>query len=131
MYLIQSSRTSPPARVITGRSLAHRRLGAGRRAAVAAQLLEGEVVIALSARQAALLLGANAAYVHAARKLSAAKRQAIADGTDPISFVTLLKAPSMPLELSKPVSDAALISVIRDAGLDRTLAAACAVENAA
>jgi hypothetical protein len=135
MYLIENSKASTKPPVICGRSLVHRHLDARRKAAVAAQILAGEVAITLSARQLAQLVGVSAPYIHAALQLSATKRQAIAEGKDTSSFAILLKPPPKlpvePLMLPKPVSDAALISIIKDAGLDRALEAACAVERSA
>ena len=131
MYPVDNSKASARPRVISGHSLVHRRLNACRRAAIAAQVIEGEVTIELTARQAAQLLGASMPYVSVVRRLSPAMRQEIADGTDLTPFAVLLQAPSKPLALPKPVSDVQLADIIRHAGLERTLAVACEVECAA
>lgn len=127
MYLVENSKASAWRRVIRGRALVHRRLNARRRAAIAAQLFEGEVVIDLSMRQLAQLIGVSAAYIHAARQLSPAKREAIANGTDSTPFTTLLPS-SKPLALPKPVSDTQLVDIIKGVGIDRVLSVACTVE---
>jgi hypothetical protein len=85
----------------------------------------------LSLRQLAQLIGVSAPYIQAARQLSPTKREAIANGTDSTPFTTLLPSSKPSLALPKPMSDAELANIIKNAGLDRTLAAACAVENVA
>jgi hypothetical protein len=107
MYIVKASETSLTPHVISGRSLVHRKLNARQRAAIAADILAGKVVIELSTCQLAQLIGVSVPYIRAARQPS--QRQA----------------------LPKPISDIQLTSIIRNAGLDRTLAAACAVENVA
>jgi hypothetical protein len=129
MYLVRnfdSSQRLPP--VLSGLALAHRKLDARQRAAIAAQAYEAEIGIDLSLRQLCMLLGVSAPYVRVARSLSPEKRAAIAGGSDPASFVPLLASPKLPA-LPAPVSDAKLAEVIRDAGLDRILAVAIEVEG--
>jgi hypothetical protein len=128
MYLVPTSKTSAPLRVIRGRSLAQRKLGAAQKASIAAGILAGEVTIELSVSQLARLVGVSVPYISAARQLTPEVRRSIADGEGTLSFTLLLKSP---LSLPKPVTDTQLVNIIRDAGLDRTLAAACAVENVA
>jgi hypothetical protein len=132
MYLVQASKaTLPSPRVISGRSLVHRKLSAAQKAAIAARLLAGEVLVQLSTRQLAQLLGVSVPYIRVASQLTPAKREAIANGTDSTTFTSLLSS-SRSLALPRPVvSDQQLVNIIRDVGLDRTLAAACAVENVA
>jgi hypothetical protein len=95
MYLVENLNTSASPRVICGRGLSHRRLRAAQKAAIAGQLIEGEISIELSMRQVASLLGVSVPYIRAARQLSSAKRQAIADGKDPTPFAILIK-PTLP-----------------------------------
>src|SRR3979409_79130 len=120
MYLVNNLDSSQPLpRVLSGCALAHRKLDARQRAAIAAQLYEGEITLDLSLRQLCALVGVSAPYVRVARQLSPEKRAAIASGSDPASFVPLLaSSPKLPA-LQAPVSDAALAEVIRGAGLDR------------
>lgn len=118
-------------RVVKGHSLVHCKLDARQRAAIAAQILEGDVAIRLSTRQLAQLVGVSVPYVAAAKQLSPAKRQAIASGRDSMSFAALLKPPTKPLALPKPVSDTQLVDIIKGVGIDRVLTIACEVEQAA
>jgi hypothetical protein len=129
LYLVEKEKASAWRRVISGRALAHRRLSARQRAAIAAQLLEQEVVIDLSVRQLALLIGVSVPYILTARQLSSEKREAIVNGKDLTSFTTLLPPASKPLALPKPVTDLELAEIVRAAGIERVLAVACQVEN--
>ncbi len=133
MYLIQSSRTSAPPRVISGRSLVHRKLGAPQKAAIAAGILNGDVAIKLSMRQLAQLVGVSVPYIRAASQLSSEVRRSIADDEGSLSFTCLLKSSFKPLALPKPVivTDEKLSNIIKTAGIDRVLALACEVETAA
>lgn len=130
LYFDRSAKTSTNPRTVHGRSLAHRRLDARQRAAIAAQILSGEVEIKLSACQVAMLCGVSAPYVAAAAQLSPAKREAIAQGKDATSFTTLL-ASTKTLALPKPVivTDEKLSNIIKTAGIDRVLSVACSVER--
>jgi hypothetical protein len=83
MYIVTASETTPPARVIiSGRSLAHRKMSAGQKAALAAEILSGEVAIKLSVRQLSQLIGVSAPYIKSAGRLTKAKRASLASGTD-------------------------------------------------
>ncbi len=90
MYSNGTGNASTSPRTINGRSLVHRHLNARQKAAIVAQILEGEVAIKLTARQLAQLLGVSAVYIRTAAKFSPAKRCAIASGKDSTSFTTLL-----------------------------------------
>jgi hypothetical protein len=129
LYLVEKENASGWRQVISGRALAHRRLNARQRAAIAAQLLEQEVVIDLSVRQMAQLIGVSVPYILAARQLSSEKREAIVNGKDLTSFTTLLPPASKPLALPKPATDLELADIVRAAGIERILAVACQVEN--
>jgi hypothetical protein len=129
LYLVEKENASGWRPVISGRALAHRRLNARRRAAIAAQLLEQEVVIDFSARQVAQLMGVSLPYIQAARQLSSATREAIANGRDSTSFANLLPPAIKPMALPKPVTDLELADIVRDVGLERVLAIACQVET--
>jgi hypothetical protein len=123
MYLVPSTSTSAPPRTISGRSLSHRKLTIRQRAALAAQLSEGEVAFKPSVRQAAQLFGVSTSYVHAAKQLQFLQRAFIADGRD----TTLPIKP----QVTKPVtvSDARLTAIIQAVGVDRVLAMAAEVED--
>jgi hypothetical protein len=129
LYLVEKENASGWRPVISGRALAHRRLNARQRAAMAAQLLEQEVVIDFSASQVAQLMGVSLPYVQAARQLSPEKREAIADGRDSTSFANLLSPAIKPMALPKPVTDLELTDLVRSVGIERVLAIACQVET--
>lgn len=128
MYIVNNLKTTP--RVISGCSLVHRKLGAPQKAAIAAGILNGEVAIKLSMRQLAQLVGVSVPYIRAASQLSSEARRSIEDDEGSLSFTNLIKPSSKPSALPKPISDTRLVSIIRDAGIDRTLAAACQVDVA-
>jgi hypothetical protein len=130
LYLVEKQKASAWRQVISGRALAHRRLNARQRAVIAAQLLEQEVVIDLSVRQVAQLLGVSVPYILAARQLSSATREAIVNGGDLMSFASLLPPNSKLLALPKlPVTDLELADIVRNVGIERVLAIACQVEK--
>jgi hypothetical protein len=129
MYGIGSPKASGNSpRVISGKSLVHRHLNARQRAAIAADILTGRIILQPSARQLASLLGVCPAYVRLAQQLSSEERQAIASGTDATRFAVLFKSRHA-LPAPKPaVSDAQLAAAIRAAGIERTLEVAASVE---
>jgi hypothetical protein len=130
LYLVEKENASGWRQVISGRALAHRRLNARKRAAIAAQILEQDVVIDWSASQLSQLMGVSLPYIQAARQLSPAKREAIVNGEDLTSFTTLLPRASKSLALPKlPVTDLELADIVRSVGIERVLAVACQVEN--
>jgi hypothetical protein len=118
--------------VITGASLVHRHLNKRQRAVLAANVVDGLARFVPTNRQVADIFGVSQGYIDAARRLSPDKRKAILSGRDSTSFVDLLNGHRQ-LALPSPqpvIDDARLIDVIRAAGIERTLAAAVAVERA-
>ena len=101
MYIVRTPNTSTP-RIISGRALAHRKLDARQKAAIAAEILNGEAAISLTARQLATLLGVNLNYVAIAAQLSPHKREAIARGTDETAFALLKRG----VQLNLPFASA-------------------------
>jgi hypothetical protein len=129
MYSLENGKAS---RVVLGRGLRNRRLDARQRAAIAADILAGEIALRLSVRQLAALFGVSERYVHLARELSSGKRQAIANGLDQTSFAALLLKPPVEqpaLPAPKLVSGEQLAAAIRSVGIDRTLEIAASVES--
>jgi hypothetical protein len=129
MYSLENGKAS---RVVLGRGLRNRRLDARQRAAIAADILAGEIALRLSVRQLAALFGVSERYIHLARELSSGKRQAIASGLDQTSFAALLLKPPVgqpALPAPKLVSDEQLAAAIRSVGIDRTLEIAASVES--
>ena len=113
MYLINSTKTTLPARVLRNRSAEHRRRTAGQKAAIGAGILNGEVAIKLSKMQIAKLVGVSVPYLNRACQLTQAEREVVADGG---------------FDFDMP-SDAELTRMIQRAGIDRTLSIACVVEQ--
>jgi hypothetical protein len=125
MYSLENGKAS---RVVLGRGLRNRRLDARQGAAIAADILAGEIALRLSVRQMAALFGVS----DVARELSSGKRQAIANGLDQTSFAALLLKPPVEqpaLPAPKLVSDEQLAAAIRSVGIDRTLEIAASVES--
>lgn len=131
----RQANNSPPPRVISGRSLVHRKLSAPQKAAIAARLLAGEAIIQLSTTQLRQFLGVSVSYIRAASQLTPAKREAIANGTDKTSFTILMPSSKKQAALPRPITDdtditdVQLANIIRSVGVDRALAVACKVEN--
>jgi hypothetical protein len=74
------------AQAVSGRSLAHRRRTAGERAAIAAQLVCGELhLIEPTISQAATLAGASVSYTRIALEAPAEQRAKLAAGSQPIT----------------------------------------------
>ena len=129
------------ARVLSGRGLVHRKLDKRQLACVAANAAEGQTRIDWSVAQLVAALKVSRVYIDLARSFSPEKRQAIIDGLDGTSFAALLKTPELQ-QLAIPASkrrvvvngrsidDATLLAVVRNAGIERTLQAAMAVEAA-
>ena len=128
------------ARVLSGRGLVHRKLDKRQLACVGANATEGQTKIDWSVAQLAAALKVSRVYIDLARTLSPEKRQAIIDGRDDTSFVSLLRAPEMHQALPAPkrrvvvngkgIDDATLLAIVRNAGIERTLQAAMVVEAA-
>jgi hypothetical protein len=115
----------------SARSLLHQHLDKRQLAAKLAGVLEGDEDLIPTARHLAQWFGVNEGYIRVARAMSPERRRAIASGKDSTSLAAFLRAPSLPLAMPNPVSDTQLAGIIRNAGLERTLAVACEVENAA
>ena len=129
------------ARVLSGRGLVHRKLDKRQLACVAANAAEGQTRIDLSVAQLVAALNVSRSYIDLARSFSPEKRQAIIDGLDGTSFAALLKTPELQqlaiptsrrrvVVNGKSIDDATLLAVVRNAGIERTLQAAMAVEAA-
>lgn len=133
MYLGQKPMTSTsPARVVSGRALAHRTMSPRQRAAIAASVIAGEMFLDLSVRQVAAVMGTSSTYMGVAAKLTPETRAAVAAGKYAVPFTGHLKSSSEALALPKPtVSDLQLADIIRGAGVDRMLEVACLIENVA
>ena len=127
------------ARVLSGRGLVHRKLDKRQLACVAANAAEGQTRIDLSVAQLVAALNVSRPYIDLARSFSPEKRQAIIDGLDGTSFAALLKTPELQqlaiptsrrrvVVNGKSIDDATLLAVVRNAGIERTLQAAMAVE---
>ena len=126
MYLVQSTRTSEtPARVVSRRSLVQKTLSARERAAIAASVLAGEVVLTLSVSQLAAVIGTHATCISVASQLTPEMRQAIANGKSDLAFSPLLKASPKSSALPQPVGD-----IINAAALDALIIRATKVEHA-
>ena len=115
-------------RVLSGRGLAHRRLNARQRAALAADVVDGIVTIQLTLKQMAQIFGVSAPYIALAQQLTPEKRAAILSGKDDTSFAGLLNPHAPQLALPAPrlaitwdgASDDALLANVRAAGVART-----------
>ena len=129
------------ARVLSGRGLVHRKLDKRQLACVAANAAEGQTRIDWSVAQLTAALKVSRVYIDLARSFSPEKRQAIIDGLDGTSFAALLKTPELQqlaipaskrrvVVNGKSIDDATLLAVVRNAGIERTLQAAMAVEAA-
>ena len=129
------------ARVLSGRGLVHRKLDKRQLACVAANAAEGQTRIDLSVAQLVAALNVSRSYIDLARSFSPEKRQAIIDGLDGTSFAALLKTPELQqlaipaskrrvVVNGKSIDDATLLAIVRNAGIERTLQAAMAVEAA-
>ena len=127
--------------VLSGRALVHRKLDKRQLACIAANAAEGQTRIDWSVAQLTAALKVSRVYIDLARSFSPEKRQAIIDGLDGTSFAALLKTPELQqlaiptsrrrvVVNGKSIDDATLLAVVRNAGIERTLQAAMAVEAA-
>jgi len=109
-------------RAITGASLAQRRrrMSAAERACLAADIVDGRIVLqGLTVKAIAALVGVNVGYVDRALRLTPEQRAEVCRGDRPLA------APRPPC-----ADFEALVEAIRRAGLDRTLEAAVEAERA-
>ena len=119
---------------VSARSLLHQDLNQSQLAAILATVLEREVDYHPTARELAQYHHVSEGYIRVARTWAPEKRQAVASGKDATSIATLLNPPSLPLALPKPTTngtlldDAALFAVVREAGVDKVLAVAAAID---
>ena len=126
------SATAAP-QVITGASLVHRKLTPQQRAVLVADVLDGHARYVPTQKELAGSFGVSVAYVIAARGLSPSTRKAVLDGYDSYSLIDLLnghKCRREALPIPQTIDDAMLTNMIRIVGVERTLAAAIAVEHA-
>jgi hypothetical protein len=124
--------TNRARRAITGPSLAQvrRRLSAAERAVLAAEIVDGRLVLrGLTIKAIAALVGTCPAYVHRALRLTPEQRAEVCRGERPL--VLPRRHTSTPAFDWNAVSDDMLVEAIRRIGLDRTLSAAVAAETAA
>jgi hypothetical protein len=114
---------------IKGTGVSNRHAAKRQRAALAAAIAEGDTVFEPSMGQLSRIFGVNLTYIALARKFSPAKRKAVISGKDEVDFSALLNAPKALFALPpNSVSDTELETIIRRAGIERTLNAASAVE---
>jgi hypothetical protein len=123
-------------KTMSGKGLSHRKLDKRQRAIVAANVCDGLATVELSARQIADVLNVSISYVWLARQLSAEKRSAILAGKDATSFTGLTKQLVLPAPKRNGnghaiLDDAALLTMVRSAGVDRVLDAAAKVDSRA
>jgi hypothetical protein len=108
---------------VTGRYLAHNKLSRAERAFLASDLISGDkLLVRPTISQAAMLSKVNATYVWWAGQREA-HRDEILQGWLPL-------VPPREIKSRAPITDDDLFSIVREAGLARTLEAACAVEAA-
>jgi hypothetical protein len=125
MYQLNGNGAIPRAPLISARSLVHRQLSKAERALVGAAILEGGVQVQdLPLRIVSQVVGCSVAYLAAAQRLAPAQREAVMRGRRPLIL------PRVPAPHCASVTNSYLETVIRAAGVERTLAAAVAVESA-
>lgn len=117
VYLNANSGATP----LDGRALRH--LNARQRACLAANILAepGPFTPTLLTN----ILRITPAYIAVARKMSPATRLAILAGTDTRSFGPMLKTKKN----GSGIDDSKLLAIVREVGIDRTLAIACVAES--
>lgn len=133
-YINGRSAAILPLRTIRGHSLAHRQLTKQQRAVLAADVIDGLAAFVPSHKEVATLFHVSQPYVDAARKLRPGQRAAILNGR--VTPFPSLVHPQHQLSLAGPVipnlkviTDADLENMVRNAGIERVLEAACAVEH--
>jgi hypothetical protein len=134
-YINGRSAAILPLRTIRGHSLAHCQLTKQQRAVLAADVIDGLAAFVPSHKEVATIFGVSTPYINVARRLSAGKRTAILRGWDPVSFTELMNPPRQVslvgpvIPNMKVITDADLENLVRNAGIERVLEAACAVEH--
>jgi hypothetical protein len=78
--LVPVTNGSASVRIVSGRGLSHLRSGKQARAALAADIADGRVLVKPTLRQAAAMTGVSVAYAALARRLSTSQRQAVEKG---------------------------------------------------
>jgi hypothetical protein len=93
-------------KVVSGRSLRHRRIGKSRRAAVLAQVKLGEVTYEPTVRELARGHEVPESYVAEALSWSPEKRAAVADGKNPASIAKAISSRRrLPAPAPEPVPE--------------------------
>ena len=124
--------TNGQRRAITGASLAQlrRRLSASARACLAADLVDGRVILkGLTAKAIAGLCDVNIGYVDRALRLTPEQRSEVRRGVRPLVQPRTRKRE--PVVDWGAVDDGVIVEAIRRIGLERTLDAAVEVEASA
>jgi hypothetical protein len=75
------------------------------------------------------LFGVSLPYIEVALRLAPDQRRAILRGFDPVSFTDLVRPHQLKLPMCASITNQQLEYVIRAAGIERVIEAACAVEN--
>jgi hypothetical protein len=120
----------PTPKVLTGRSLAHRRLDKRQRAILAANVLDKLTVFDPSQKQIAEMFGVSVVYVQLACGLSPGKREAILRGWDKTPFAALMPKSGTMKVINSKITDRELVKAVRTIGVERVLTAAVAAEAA-
>jgi hypothetical protein len=114
----------PPMPAISGISLAHRSLSKQRRAALAADILDGRRTFVPTQQQLALIFGVCVPMIQRARD-----HAAVRDYEPTSSATPMTTTPASRFGPPAPITDAALEDLARIVGCERMLAAAVAVEQ--
>jgi hypothetical protein len=119
-------------RAISGASLAQlrRRMSAAERACLAADVVDGRVVLqGLTVKAIAALVGVNVGYVDRALRLTPEQRAEVCRGARPL-VSPRGRAPASPIDWNA-INDDDLVEAVRRIGIDRALAAAVEAERGA
>jgi hypothetical protein len=121
----------PTTKVITGVSLVHRKLSKTQLAVLAADVEDGLAQYVPTHQQVARDFGVSQTYIDIARKLTPGKREAILRGWDSTPLTELMprRSAMLPAPNGASITNLQLEHVIRIAGIDRVIEAACAVDN--
>jgi len=122
--------TNGTRRAITGAGLAQlrRRMSAAERACLAADIVDGRVVLqGLTVKAVAALVGVNVGYVDRALRLTPQQRAEVCDGDRPL--VSPRPSADAPAFDWAKIDDATLVEAVRRIGLERTLDAAIAADH--